>query len=157
METSEEQVEDDVTDDSETQTETTAPLPTPPRPCPGYQTYTVMTDDPKSVDTEAYYSDVKPEDKGEEDLDTNRSIGFPVDNLVDKIDLSPVPSNTISPSDQESWAEVDPVTTNTYVKDGSQVDLDILDQNLGKENKVDDVVKTVYKIHQGEICEKVTV
>ena len=107
MEAREEQVEDDVTDDSEMQSLTTAPLPnppTPPRPCPGYQTYTVMTDDPESVDTEAYYSDVKPEDKGEEDLDTNRSIGFPVDNLVDKIDLSPVPSNTISPSNQESGA-----------------------------------------------------
>ena len=65
--------------------------------------------------------------------------------------------NTINPPDKESEADVDSGTTNKYTKDGSQVDSNILDQNLEKENEVGDVVKTVYKIHQVEICEKITV
>ena len=42
------------------------------------------------------------------------------------------------------------------VKDGTQVDVDILDQNL-KKDETDSVVKTVYKIHAGEVCKKITV
>ena len=63
METGDEQISDDVINDSETQTEVVSPLPsppTPPRPHPEYQTYNIITDDVEGVDTELYYSDVEP-------------------------------------------------------------------------------------------------
>ena len=122
METDGEQVSDNVIDDSEAQTEATSPLPSPPPPPrlrPAYQTCNIITDDVEGVDTELYYSDTKPEDEDKEDIDVNRSSGFPVDNLTDKIDLTPISSNALNHPDHESGVKVDLTTTNMCVKDGT--------------------------------------
>ena len=75
-----EQICDDIIEDSETETEVVSPLPsppTPPRPCPVYQTFNIIADDVEGVDIELYYSDVEPDDEDEEDLDVNMSSDFP--------------------------------------------------------------------------------